>query len=95
MNHNAKIELRNLRLEDYIDLKYASIEAYSGIGGSFWDEVTIKLLLEIFPEGQLCVTVDNKVVASALSIIVDYKKFGDNHTYEQIIGNYSFKIDNY
>jgi predicted amidohydrolase/GNAT superfamily N-acetyltransferase len=30
------------------------------------------------------------VVASALSIIVDYKKFGDNHTFQEITGNYTF-----
>ena len=90
MKQNQKIELRNLLLEDYLDLKNASIEAYSGMGGDFWDEQQLSRLLSIFPEGQLCVTVDGKVVASALSIIVDYKKFGDNHTYEQIIGNYTF-----
>jgi len=90
MKQNQKIELRNLLLEDYLDLKNASIEAYSGMGGDFWDEQHLSRLLSLFPEGQLCVTVDGKVVASALSIIVDYKKYGDNHTYEQIIGNYTF-----
>lgn len=30
------------------------------------------------------------VVGCALSIIVDYKKFGDEHTYKQITGNYTF-----
>jgi hypothetical protein len=33
---------------------------------------------------------NNEVVGCALSIIVDYKKFGDNHTYKQITGNYTF-----
>ena len=30
------------------------------------------------------------VVGCALSLIVDYKKFGDEHTYKQITGNYTF-----
>lgn len=76
-----KIELRNLYFDDYFGLKEAMIEAYAGIGGDYWQLDDIKKLLDIFPEGQLCVLVDGKVVASALSIIVDYKKFGDNHTF--------------
>ncbi|MFY8013646.1 MAG: GNAT family N-acetyltransferase, partial [Saprospiraceae bacterium] len=85
-----KIELRNLYFDDYFGLKEAMIEAYAGIGGDYWQLDDIKKLLDLFPEGQLCVLVDGKVVASALSIIVDYKKFGDNHTFQEITGNYTF-----
>lgn len=90
MDNSIKIEVRNLRLKDYLDLKNAMIEAYAGIGGSYWKENHIKKLLKIFPEGQICVLVNGKVVACALSIIVDYEKFGDNHTYAEITGNYTF-----
>lgn len=90
MTNQPQIELRNLQLEDYIDLKAAMIEAYSEMGGSFWQEKAINKLLKTFPEGQLCLTVDDKVVASALSIIVDYKRFGDNHTFRKITGDYTF-----
>jgi hypothetical protein len=34
--------------------------------------------------------VNDHVVACALSIIIDYSKFGDDHTYEQVTGMYSF-----
>ncbi len=87
----ATIELRNLQFEDYLGLKEAMIEAYSGIGGMYWREKSIRKLLDIFPEGQLCVLVDGKVAGCALSIIVDYKKYGDNHTYRQITADYTFK----
>lgn len=85
-----KIELRNLQFEDYMGLKEAMIKAYSGGGVTYWNKRSIKKLLDIFPEGQLCVVVDGKVAACALSIIVDYSKFGDNHTYQQITGNETF-----
>ncbi len=85
-----KIELRNLKLEDYIGLSEAMDKAYSGIGGDHWTKFSIRRLLEIFPEGQLCLLVDGKVVGVALSIIVDYSKFGDNHTYNQITANDTF-----
>ena len=85
-----RIELRNLELEDYLSLKKAIKEAYSGITAAHWKKKSIDKLLDIFPEGQLCVLVDGKVAACALSIIVDYAKFGDNHTYPQITGNDTF-----
>jgi predicted amidohydrolase/GNAT superfamily N-acetyltransferase len=90
MTSPLPIELRHLRLDDYRDLKSAMRQAYSDIGGLTWSEEAIRSLLEIFPEGQLCVVVEGKVAAVALAIIVDYEKFGDTHTYAQITGNFSF-----
>jgi len=84
------ISLRNLKLSDYKDLKESMELSYSSLRDSFWEKSEIKILLNLFPDGQLCIEVDGKVVASALSIIVDYKKFGDNHTYMKIIGNNTF-----
>lgn len=81
--------VRKLRSEDYEGLKSAMIEAYDGTGG-IWREANIKKLLKIFPQGQLCVEVDGMVAACALSIIVQYKLFSDEHTYEEITGNYTF-----
>ena len=66
------------------------IQAYDASGNGIWSKANIQNLLNIFPEGQLCIAVDDKVVACSLSIIVDYDIFGDNHTYEQITGKYTF-----
>jgi predicted amidohydrolase/GNAT superfamily N-acetyltransferase len=85
-----KIELRNLTLKDYIGLKEAMIQAYSGGGVTHWNKAAIDKLLRLFPDGQLCVVVDGKVAACALSIIVDYDKYGDRHDYDQITGNETF-----
>lgn len=90
MNETATIELRNLKIEDYLDLKGSMQQAYAEWVGSYWEERHIRKLLEIFQEGQLCVVYEGKVVGCALSLIVDYKKIGDNHTYTQITGNYTF-----
>lgn len=90
MIETAKIELRNLQLTDYLDLKESMEQAYSGLKDMYWEKHQIQKLLKIFPEGQLCILVDGKMVGSALSLIVDYKKFGDNHTYSQITGNETF-----
>lgn len=85
-----KINLRNLHYDDYDDLMEAMQKAYKGLRDPYWSRTHIQKLLEIFPEGQLCITVNEKVVAAALAIIVKYRQFGDNHTYQQITGNYTF-----
>ncbi len=95
----SKVELRNLRIEDYQELRMSMQHAYTGadmeMDEPYWGLGDIKRLLKIFPEGQLVVLVDGKVVGSALSIIVDYKKATSSHTYEKITGNYSFSTHDY
>jgi predicted amidohydrolase/GNAT superfamily N-acetyltransferase len=88
------IQLRQLRLEDYDDLIQSMQKAYSGMGGGVWRKEKISILLQKFPEGQICIEVNGKVVACALALVVLYGKYGDNHTYEQITGNYSFNTHN-
>ncbi len=84
------IETRKLTLDDYENLSDSMLQAYDTMGGQVWSRTSIAKLLKIFPEGQLCIAVDEKVVACALSIIVNYDEYGDKHTYKLITGNYSF-----
>ena len=85
------IEVRNLTIADYHSLKDAMAAVYHGHGGMRWSESDLQRLIAVFPEGQIGVVVNGKVVGCALSIIVQYARFGDRHTYEQITGHYSFK----
>ncbi len=94
MNEVVAVELRNLRLEDYLDLRTSMQKSYPQWLNSIWEEHHIRKLLEVFPEGQLCVLHDGKMVGTALSLIVDYKDYGDKHTYAQITGNYNFETHN-
>jgi len=90
-----KIELRTLTKDDYFALNESMIQAYSEWqGASSWDESHINKLVTIFPEGQICILVNGIIVGCALSLIINYDKFGDNHTYSQITGNYSFSTHN-
>src|SRR5690606_3369399 len=89
-----KVELRNLQIEDYNQLKSSMVEAYSEMSGSYWLERDIDKLLKIFPEGQFVILVDDQVVGSALSLIVDESLVEKKHNYSQITGNYSFSTHN-
>lgn len=87
---NISIEVRNLTIDDYHHLRESMIQAYASMGGQHWKEESLARLIHKFPEGQLVVTVNKKVVGCALSLIVNYAKFTDNHSYQLITGNYTF-----
>ena len=84
------IEVRPLTINDYNDLKKSMIEAYHGSAGGIWTKTNISDLISLFPEGQLCVEVDGKVVACALAIITNPKDVYSGHTYKEIIDNGKF-----
>lgn len=89
-----KVELRNLQVEDYLELKKSMMESYEGMEDSYWIKDEIEALLATFPEGQLVVLVDDIVVGSALSLIVDERQAMSAHTYESITGNSTFSTHN-
>lgn len=90
MKEIENVELTYLSLDDYQELKAAMIESYSNMPNSYWNESQIKNLINLFPDGQVVIKVNKQIAGCALSIIVDYDKFGDQHTYKKITGNYTF-----
>ncbi len=84
------IELAFLTEHDYEELKLAMQTSYNTMPDSYWKEFQIQTLLKKFPEGQVIVKVNGAIAGCALSIIIDYDKFEDFHTYKQITGNYTF-----
>lgn len=90
MENIGTVELRHLTIHDYEELKETLLEAYSSWPEDYWKKKDIEKLIRIFPEGQLAISVDDVVVGSALSIIVKYELFGDDHNYDEITGKRSF-----
>lgn len=84
-----QLAVRPLRAEDAADVRRISEALYARINSS-WSEDAFLRLLGKFPEGQIGVENDGRIVAFALSIVVDYGKFGDDHTYGQITGGFTF-----
>ncbi len=84
------IELKFLDLEDYQELKAAMLSSYLNMPESYWRESQIKALTNKFPEGQVVIKINGQLAGCALSIIVNYDDFEDNHTYKDITGDYSF-----
>ena len=80
-----KVGMRNLRMEDYDQLAKSFKRIYAD-SDVFWTKEQIKKLITIFPEGQVVIIVDDKIVGCALSIIVNYNMVKGDHTYAQVTG---------
>ena len=85
------IELKYLTVDDYEELKSATLESYGGVLDSYWKKHHIEQLTSIFPEGQVVIKIDGDIAGCALSLIVDYDAIADNHTYADIVKGDSFK----
>ncbi|WMN58516.1 bifunctional GNAT family N-acetyltransferase/carbon-nitrogen hydrolase family protein [Pseudoalteromonas xiamenensis] len=83
-HEKARLTLCNLKQEDYPKIKGLMDEAYPDLGGA-WPSHTIYRLIEQFPEGQIGILDNEVLVGLALSVQVDYKRFADPHTYEDIV----------
>ncbi len=88
------IELTYLSIDDYDALKEAMLLSYHSMPDAFWKKNHIQALIDKFPEGQVIIKVNNELAGCALSIIVDYNKFEDKHTYKEITDNYTFNTHN-
>lgn len=85
-----KLKTRHLLLEDYYAILDISNRVYKGVA-SAWTKEEIGQLIKRFPEGQICIEDNGKAVAIALSLIIDFSLFGDQHSYEQIVCDGTFK----
>ena len=78
------LNLRNLTLNDYDQLQILMDRVYHDIGGA-WPRDTIKALVEQFPDGQICIEESGELVAVALTVAVQYERFSNPHTYDDLI----------
>lgn len=83
---NHHLELRHLLLSDYEDIRQLMDTVYAKVGGA-WSYKNFQAQINTFPQGQICIENNGKVIAFAISVIVDYDQFGDKHSYDEITGN--------
>lgn len=89
------LKIRNVTIDDYARIEEIMRTSYPTWEDDVWEKKDIQKLLKLFPEGQICVEDNGEMVGFALTIIVDYSKFGDNHTYDKITGGKTpFKTHN-
>jgi len=87
------LNIRNLSSKDYPALKQLMDLVYHDLGGA-WPRHTIEKLIKEFPEGQIVIEDKELLVGVALTVQVDYSRFSDPHTYDDLIGSRStIKVD--
>jgi predicted amidohydrolase/ribosomal protein S18 acetylase RimI-like enzyme len=86
-----QIELKYLSLKDFEALKEVFIEIYGDAPDAYWRKDELRSLIDIFPEGQVVILINGDLAGCAFSIIVDYAKISDQHTYDDIAGDIKFK----
>ena len=88
------VQLSYLNINDYTELKEVMISSYHALDNAYWALEKIEKLIDIFPEGQVVIKVNNEIAGCALSIIVSTSDLDDYHTYSDITSNYTFDTHN-
>ncbi|SDB13118.1 Predicted amidohydrolase [Desulfonatronum thiosulfatophilum] len=81
-----KLNLRNLRIDDYADLQAIMQRVYRTVD-SPWEKSQVEAMIARFPEGQICIEDKGRAVAVALTMMIDYAGYVGRHTYLQVVGD--------
>ncbi|MEW6060785.1 MAG: GNAT family N-acetyltransferase [Bacteroidota bacterium] len=79
------IVVRQIRLEDYDNLVELQMKCFPGMKP--WSKEQIESQLQHFPEGQLCIDYQGKLVASSSSLILDFSLYSEWHSWKEIADN--------
>lgn len=79
------LKLRNLNPGDYPQIEQLMDRVYDDIGGA-WPQSVIEALAKQFPDGQIVIEDDGRIVGLALTVQVDYATFSNPHTYDDLQG---------
>ncbi|HKK47462.1 MAG TPA: bifunctional GNAT family N-acetyltransferase/carbon-nitrogen hydrolase family protein [Alkalispirochaeta sp.] len=88
-----RLDLRNLRMDDYPQVKTLMDTVYPDLDGA-WPKQVIAALIQRFPQAQFCIEDNGKIVAVALTVRVDYQRFSVAHSYEELLEGSSSVLHN-
>ncbi len=77
-----KIKVRPLTIDDFDRLVELQLHCFPGMVP--WKREQIESQMAIFPEGQICVEYDGKIVASSSSLVLDFAMYDEYHSWRDI-----------
>lgn len=77
-----KVKVRRLKLRDFDKVVQMQLESFPNMQP--WSRSQFRSLLHTFPEGQIGVEMDSKLVASSSSMIIKFDESVENQTWEQV-----------
>ncbi len=81
----ASIEIRQLTIDDYNEVVEVQERCYKGIKP--WTKTQFRSMLRHFPDGQMAVTYNGRVVGCSNALILDLDEYSRDHTWEEISDN--------
>ncbi|SER97931.1 GNAT family N-acetyltransferase [Salisediminibacterium halotolerans] len=78
----TKITVRQIRHEDIDEIIELSLTCFPDMEA--WSRSHLLSHLEIFPEGQICVEADGKIIGSSSSLMINFDEYDDSHTWDEI-----------
>jgi len=81
----TRIRERTLRPEDYEEYRDLLVDCFPGLVP--WTREQFESMIAHFPEGQVAIEVDERIVGACSALIVDYDDYTDWHDYLEIADN--------
>lgn len=82
MSFEKKITVRQIQVDDYDKIVALQLRAFPGMKP--WTKEQMESQLSVFPEGQICVEFEGKIVASSSSLILDFAMYDEWHSWREI-----------
>jgi predicted amidohydrolase/ribosomal protein S18 acetylase RimI-like enzyme len=77
-----RIVVRTIQMEDYDQLVRIQLACFPGMKP--WTREQIESQLSRFPEGQICIEYEDRIVASSSSLILDFTMYAEWHDWREI-----------
>ena len=77
-----KIKIRSLKSKDFDELIELQKLCFPGM--HTWKKDQLESQLEIFPEGQICIEINKKIVASSSSLIIDFDLYTESDNWKTL-----------
>ncbi|WP_096201537.1 bifunctional GNAT family N-acetyltransferase/carbon-nitrogen hydrolase family protein [Bacillus sp. FJAT-45350] len=81
-NFEKKIEIRRIKETDFAEIVELQKLCFPNMEP--WKSEHLESHISIFPEGQLCVEYDGKIIGSCSSLIINFDEYDDQHTWDEI-----------
>lgn len=81
---SKKIDIRNLTFKDYKDVVELQKQCFKDMKPWKWEQ--FENILNVFPDGQICIECDGKVIASSCSLIIDGGRYSPDLSWSEFTG---------
>jgi len=91
-----KIKLRPVKKTDLNKIIELQLRCFPGMKP--WTKAQFDNMINIFPEGQICIVTEGKIIASSCSLIIDFSNYSETSSWNELtnsgtINNHNIKGD--